>query len=344
MGYRLAIRHLVILLATVVLQVPEFATGQSLESARRDIRRLRYDEAEDKLVDVARTSHGSKRQAALYLLAGLKQSVKEAEIIYQELIRIDASSEWAIRAQLELAKIHYAAGNYGQALVILEESDACRFLDEGCYFEGMCSMLLKRYPQAREAFDRIERGRFRPWAYLSLAEIDMMTDRADEACQRYQSMSRANLNPTAMYRYGECLERQGNAADARGVFREITTAFADTPEAVRATEKLHAIEATQTVSNQESNFDNEPRELAPFEEGGFTIQFGAFRDRENAIKMAAQIKKTLPGVRIDTDLVRFREIHRVRYGYFRTREEAQAKAQEISGLIDERSTIMMLSR
>ena len=75
---------------------------------------------------------------------------------------------------------------------------------------------------------------------------------------------------------------------------------------------------------------------------GFTIQFGSFHDRRNALTLAAALKSTLPGVRIDSDLVDFREVHRVRYGHFATRDEAEARAQEISRWIDEDFTIMPL--
>jgi hypothetical protein len=45
--------------------------------------------------------------------------------------------------------------------------------------------------------------------------------------------------------------------------------------------------------------------------------------------LADRIKKTLPGVRIDTDLIDYREVHRVRFGFFQTREEAQKKIDEL---------------
>ena len=77
-------------------------------------------------------------------------------------------------------------------------------------------------------------------------------------------------------------------------------------------------------------------------ESGFTLQFGSFRDRGNAIKLAAKVKRVFPGVRIDSELVDYREYHRVRYGYFRTRDEAQAMGQRISHEVNETFTIMTL--
>ena len=75
---------------------------------------------------------------------------------------------------------------------------------------------------------------------------------------------------------------------------------------------------------------------------GFTVQFGSFHDRTNAIKLTARLKRDLPGVRIDSELLDFKEIHRVRFGYFKTRSEARERATEISKQTGEPCTIMTL--
>ncbi|MDH3217063.1 MAG: SPOR domain-containing protein, partial [Candidatus Krumholzibacteria bacterium] len=75
---------------------------------------------------------------------------------------------------------------------------------------------------------------------------------------------------------------------------------------------------------------------------GFTLQFGSFQDRVNAIKLAAELKQQLPDIRIDSDLVHYKEVHRVRVGYFTTRNEAQKRADELQGVIHESISIMTL--
>lgn len=189
----------------------------------------------------------------------------------------------------------------------------------------------------REPLLDIRRGKHRTWAYLSLAEVEMGMDRPEEACRRYEALSGAMISPTALYRYGECLEDVGDIERASEEFNEIIKNFRGTPEAVLAAEKLQlfAVPAEQ----------DQIEEAVRGEEvltSGFTVQFGSFRDRHNAIKLAAKIKSLFPGVRVDSELIRYREHHRVRYGYFRTREEAQAKGEEISLEINEDFTIMAL--
>jgi len=77
---------------------------------------------------------------------------------------------------------------------------------------------------------------------------------------------------------------------------------------------------------------------------GFTIQFGSFADRANAIKLASEIKKTYPAVRIDSELVNYREVFRVRYGQYATREEAQSAGETMARELDERYTVMPVTR
>lgn len=319
---------------SVVAALPALA---SIESARKDISRLRFDRAESELVDVARAAKGGKKQEALFLLAGLKKSVSEAEIIYQEVVRIDIGSAWAREAQVELAKIQYALGDYDRAFDILDVSGACRGSEEACFFQGLSALMLKRYSEAESKLSRVRRGRYQSWAFLALAEIEMGTNRADGACRKYERMSRSYISPTAMYRYGECLERDGKSDDATDVFRDLIETFRSTPEAVLATQKIEVLERKAGIHDVLSPAHSRG-ELV----GTYTIQFGAFYDRTNAIRLASELKREIPGVRIDSDLVDNREIHRVRVGQFRTREEAQLEAEAINRRVREPVTIMTL--
>lgn len=320
-----------------VVGVAGFASAQAIDSARRDIEEMHYDRAESRLVEIAKRSGGDEKQEALFLLAGLKKSVSEAKLIYEEVERIDRNSHWSELATVEIAKIEYALGNYGESLNMLQQSGACRESEEGCYFQGLSAIMLQRYDDARQPLERVRSGKYRAWAVLSLAEAEMHGSDPEAACRRYRSMSRAGINPTGMYRYGECLEKQGEVRDAKEVFNELIDAFPMTPEALLAEEKLAAFsKAEKAPAAQEAPVE------APPPTTGFTIQFGAFQDRANAIRLAAELKRRLPGIRIDSSVVNHQEIHRVRLGQFRTRAEAQARADALQREIDEPFTIMML--
>jgi len=318
----------------------EGAVADRLTDVREDISGLRYDAAEVKLVELARTAEGDDRQEALYLLAGLKRSVSEAQIIYQEVIRIKDSNRWGTLSQIELAKIEFAVGDYGEAFKILNQAGTCRQSQAACYFQGISAIMMEEYDAARELLSKVKDGHFRPWAYLSLAEVETRSNNAGEACERYRSMARSFISPTAMYRYGECLEKQGRVEDATDMFRELLETFENTPEALLAAEKLNVLTRKPVPPAQEPTVVDSAT-MTPLS-SGYTVQFGAFNDRTNAIKLASQLKRELPGVRIDTDLLDFKEVHRVRFGYFRTRAEAVKSMEEISNRLNEPCAVMTL--
>jgi tetratricopeptide (TPR) repeat protein len=297
-------------------------------------------------VELARSASGDEKLEALYLLAGLKASASEADLIYQEVSRSDPESRWAVAAEIERAKIHYALGEYRKSMEILESSSACRSSEEACYFQGLSSVVLKHYEQAREPLSRVKGGRYEGWAAIALAEVDAGMDRRSEACQRYRSAVRSRLGPTAKYRYGECLEEQGDVAAAIRCFEEVVAEFPQTPEAILASEKLEALEilrASASSREEETAPQGDSQgDAVPPPAAGFTLQFGSFADRANAIKLAAELKRELPGVRIDSELVKFKEVHRVRYGYFKTRGEAERMSEEVSRQTGESCVIMRL--
>lgn len=332
----------------VVTAIPCVARGSDarelIDDARRYVERGRFDDAEGALERAVDKAYGATRREAWFLLAGLQRDTGEANALYERVIDDDPDGEWSKRAHLELAKVQYALGNYNEAFNLLDNSDACDVSDEACLFHGLSAIMLKRYREAERPLSRIRRGRLQTWALISLAEADMKLERKGEACERYESLSSALISPTAIYRYAECLEDRGDVDGARREYREIIRSFRDTPEAVLAAEKLQVIVDPAGEGSGRATAPPHPDESAGSVvlESGFTLQFGSFRDRGNAIKLAAKIKRVFPGARIDSELVRYREYHRVRYGYFRTREEAQAKGDEIERQIGEGYTIMRI--
>ena len=324
---------------------PAQSDKPQLESARSDIRALRYADAESTLAELAASASGKTLNESLFLLAGLNSSATEASRLYNRIIAGDPGGEWARRAQLELSKIKYALGDYEESLRILEDSGACEVSDEACLFQGLSAIMLERYREARRPLGSIRKGKLRTWAYLSLAEVESGMNRPEEACSRYESLAGAMIIPAALYRHGECLENRGDVEGAEDEYRQIIDNFRETPEAVLAAEKLSRLAERAETPPTDAPADSVDAEaLPPPEEftSGYTVQFGSFRDRGNAIKLSAKIKRVFPGVRIDSELINYREYHRVRYGYYKTRGEAQAKAEEIARDIGEDFTIMTL--
>jgi len=305
--------------------------------ARRAIASGRYAAAESTLSQIVRVTAG-RNPEALFLLAGLQTKGARARSLYGEAIRLDTTGRWAQRARLEVAKIDYALGRYAEAWSSLDESDACDDNPQACLFEGLSALMLQRYDDARSALRRIHKGQMRTWAWLAMAEADAKKGRPDEACRRYEALSDAMVSPTAVYRYGECLENRGDTGGAIQLYKRLDEQFSETPEGVLAAEKVHRLSAATVPGNPPQR--NVNAESVTTLERGFTIQFGSFRDRGNAIKLASRIRRVYPGVRIDTELVDYREYHRVRYGYFHSRDEAERAAHKMANDLNEAYSIM----
>jgi tetratricopeptide (TPR) repeat protein len=318
--------------------------AKDVSDVRRLIAATRYTDAEAMLVEIAKSSDGDEKFEALFLLAGLKTSASEAELIYQEVAEADPQGQWGVASEIERAKIHYALGEYRKSFEILDSSAACRSSDEACYFQGLSAVMLRHYEQAREPLSRVKSGKFTGWAAIALAEVDAGLDMRSEACQKYRSVVRTRVAPTAKYRYGECLEEQGDVAGATRLFEEVIADFPQTPEAILASEKLEALQTAASLREDQTNpaLGTNADEAAQQPTAGFTLQFGSFSDRANAIKLAAELKRELPGVRIDSELLNFKEVHRVRFGYFKTREEAERTAEDVSRQTGETCAIMRL--
>jgi cell division protein FtsN len=192
----------------------------------------------------------------------------------------------------------------------------------------------REYESSIAPLERIRKGKLKTWAAVALAEASEGLGRHEDACARYEALARSRVNPAAWYRYAECVESSGDEERAHREYEALQEEFPQAPEALRAAEKLAG-----SASVPEPAPDAVADEAAPTEPG-YTIQFGSFGDRGNAIKLYAKIKRTHPGIRIDSDLVNHREVFRVRYGHYATREEAKTVGDAMARDLEEDFTIM----
>ena len=314
--------------------------GDWIKKGKRALDDGRVAEAESSFARAAAIGSGDDRSEAMFLRAAITRSGREAEALYQKLIDSDPDGDYAREAVLEMAKIQFAMGRYEGAYSTLHESHACDGDEEACLFEGMSAVMLRRYDEAMTPLQHVRKGRAKAWATLSLAEATDGKGQNSEACAQYESLARARVSPAAWYRYAECLEKNGNKDEARKEYAALAEAFPLTPEAVRATEK-QAQPAVATTTPPESNAPatSEQKDEKP-RGAGFTIQFGSFGERANAIKMQSEIKKQYPNVRIDSELVNYKEVFRVRCGFYASRDAAQQAGEQMSKALGEPFTIM----
>ncbi len=309
--------------------------GDLIRRAGREAAAGRFAQAESTFARAARVGAGEERAEAMFRQAGLMRSAPAAAAIYERLVADPDAGDWGGPAAMELAKIHFAMGRYETARSVLRGSHLSATSEEAALFEGMSAVMARDFEAAIPPLERVKRGRFGTWAAVVLAEAEAGSGRGDEACSRYESLARARVNPTAWYRYAECLEAAGDRDRARAEFRALEQAFPQTPEAIRAGGKLSPPETAPPPAEREEQ--GEGRITGG---KGYTIQFGSFGDRANALRLSSRIKASYPGVRIDSELVNYREVFRVRFGHYATREEAEEAARGMSARLEERYTIM----
>jgi hypothetical protein len=315
-----------------------------MRRARRDAEAGRFVAADSGYARAAEIAEGDQRAEALYRRAGVVRSGTIAESLYRNVMDEYGDSEWGRPAALELAKIQFAMGRYESARGVLAGGELCAWSDEACVFDGMAAIMLRRFDEAALPLSNVKRGRHKTWATIALAEAEEGMGNGAAACERYAGLARARVHPTAWLRYAECLDAAGDAEGAKRELEALADAFPYAPEALRASAKLSPRPpAVAPPSGDAAASDVEPARPA-LGGTGFTVQFGSFADRGNAIKLAAKIKKTYPGVRIDSELINYREVFRVRYGQYATREEAQAAGEAMTREIDERYTVMPVTR
>jgi tetratricopeptide (TPR) repeat protein len=307
--------------------------GDLIRRGKNDLSAGRVVAAESSFARAAGMAEGDERREAWFLQASVVRSGAQAEAIYRRVLDESQADEWTLRSAIELAKIQFAMGRYEAAREVLREAGACESSEEACLFEGLACVMAHEYEDAIAPLERIHKGRLKTWAAVALAEASEGLGRHEDACARYEALARSRVNPAAWYRYAECAETSGDEERARGEYEAIQDAFPQAPEALRAAEKLAASEPVPAPA------DETTEEMAPTGPG-YTIQFGSFGDRGNAIKLYAKIKRTHPGIRIDSELVNHREVFRVRFGHYQTREEAKAAGDDMARDLGEEFTVM----
>ena len=329
-------------LGAVATAAPRDDAGDLIRRAKKDLEAGRVVAADSGFALAAQMAQGDERAEALFLRASVVRSGKQAEELYQSIVADFGESEWAEPAAIELAKIQYAMGRYESARVVIREHDLCAREDQPCVFDGMAANMLRDYSAAASSLARVTRGREKTWAAIALAEAQEGLGNGALACQRYADMARSH--PTAWLRHAECIENGGDAEGAKREYEALADAYPYSPEAIRASAKVSPPPQLSTPADAGTAAVTAQGEKPKLGGTGFTLQFGSFADRGNAIKLAAKIKSVYPGVRIDSELVNYREVFRVRFGQYATREEALAAGEAMAKQVDERYTVMPIAR
>jgi tetratricopeptide (TPR) repeat protein len=317
----------------------------ALRTAEELFKRREYDRARIGLAADTTSLSGTPLGQALVMLAALETSAGRAESLYRRAMTA-GDTDTARRARFELAKIRYASGDYRGAVGLLSEVRGAGLgpdRDEALYFMGLCYRQLGETDLARAAFGEVTGEAYSGWADLGKADLDLQEHKVADAMARFEALSRRHANPIASFKLGECYETMGQQDKALEAYQDLVDRFPRSLEAGRGRDKMRLLaEKREKPTGDRSAASNPPEDTRLGQSldslgmiRGFTLQFGSFEQRGNAVAAAAKLEKVLPAVRVESIVMDGRVWHRVRAGFYESRDAVQkdlARAQEKTGL------------
>jgi tetratricopeptide (TPR) repeat protein len=314
----------------------------SLRNVRKLYMTKQYEEARNELESDLGSLRGSSRYDGLLLLGDLETSLPGAENLYREVVR-SGKAKQALLARVKLARIRYASGDYRgavDAVSVLPSKSYGGLRYEAIYFRALSWKQIGDAGRARSDFEQVDRGDFLYWAYMGLAELDMQEGRIEDAIERYETIAGGHSNPIAGFKLAECYEIQGERDKALRVYQTLLSQFPNSLEAPKAREKIAMItnsrsrrwsrrDRTQRKGGEEGERQEADRSTVPADGPLYTLQFGAFSERENALQLARELEDHTLDVRVERIESGGRIWHRVRAGRFSRREEAEKYAVQL---------------
>ena len=320
------------------------SAGSSLNHARALIRAKEYERAKGELASAVENLKGPELDEALLALAGLETKPEKAIALYEQ-VAVSSNPIAAHRAELELANISYASGDYARALDILQSNERRTAPTDpaSCYLRGLCYRQLGEAARARAEFIKADRDEYLSWSMIALADIDREEGRVEQAVEHYAAIGRSFASPIASFKLGECYELLGDRAKSIEAYRVIAKDFPRTFEASQAKEKLARLdqakaerkEAIPPRGGEEGTAIERGAGEEPAPRAVYTIQFGAFGSKDAAERLAKRITSVITEVRVENVDTGDRILYRVRAGrYFKrdTAEQDAALAREKLGL------------
>jgi len=316
-----------------------------LKRAEELFERKEYDRAKREIAADTAALEGERLDEALFLLARLETDTGRAESLYRRILR-SGNERVAAGAAIELANFAYATGDYAGALAFLEPrrtGGGERAAMTIHYLRGLCCKQLGENARARAELGAVTRGEYASWSAFARADIDLQEGRAEAAVQAFEELERKRANPIVGFKLGECYEASGEKERALAAYRALVERFPQSLEATKGREKILLLEQSKATPDGEKSAGGgetgerrSQRARSSIPAGrGFTIQFGSFGARGNAAAVAGKLEKLLSGVRVESVEMDGRIWHRVRAGFYETREAAAAdaaRAKERTGI------------
>jgi len=288
---------------------PGAAAAGVLDEARELRRQLRYDEATGLLESRLGSLDGVERGQALLLLAALSTDHKDTRRLLRDAASASDTPAVQRAADLELARLDYARGNYNNVRSRLERyADAeCRLL----FAQAQAALgETAKVTRALEGLGQLEQAELlRSWAARESGDPQGALARLERL-----AAARPDVLPVALLWKAECEVQLGRAQQARETLTTLRRDFPDAPEAVLA-------EPTLATLRRETPLPERP------ESGQVVLQLGIFEDRRNALRFRESLPASIGPAELDEFPQDGRRMYRVRLGPFDSRAAAEQYAR-----------------
>ena len=290
--------------------LPGLGAADALRDATLARRRLQYDAAAATLDAAIPAWSGDARARGLLLRAGVTKSPDEARRFLLDAERSAAAADLRQQANLELARLEYARGNYrtvrtrlthagaDPAAALLLAQSAAALGEPAAMDAALVSVGDADWAQALRGWAALQRGAPRE-------ALDLLTPVAGR--------SGADVLPTVLLWKAEAEAKLGNPAPAARTAADLRARFPGTPEAAAAD---HAARSAALPSSAAAG---------PADEH-VTLQIASFEDRANALRLRETLR-AVPGIRMEHVTVGGKPVYRVSAGDFPSREAAEEFAR-----------------
>lgn len=287
------------------------AAADPLAEATELRRRLQYAAAQEKLGIALPDLTGDERARALLLLAWLSTDHKEARRLLLEASRQAPAAETRRLADLELARLDYARGNYRSVLNRLRphasQAEAAALLAESSIAVGEPQSVRDFLQPIRQEEIAVLLG---GWATLEGGDAQRALPSFEQLAKQRDSDHAA----TALLWKAECESALGLRDRALETAGQLRNRYPETPEARMVQSVLGQL---RTPSPEEA--DTRPARIV--------LQVGAFEDRANALRYQARLAREIQRVQVSEVGEGVQRIYRVQVGPFETRDAAEAYAR-----------------
>lgn len=181
------------------------------------------------------------------------------------------------------------------------------------YLKGISELKIRDLEAARITLTRLTTefpgGRFLSQGEMALGDVESLSGAPEKALWVYQNLAGSEkasaIRPQVALRLGDIQRRLGLWEEARKTLEHLVGQFPRSDEASQA------------------------KEILSHGEFAFSVQVGAFQSRENALKLAAELKRRNFSADVNDVIVEGKRFYRVRVGQFADRGEAVQEVQRL---------------